>query len=337
MVAQLRNAAGKGRLGHTLLFAGPHGVGKRVAAMALAQSLFCSHHSEQELEACGECPPCRQVLAGTHPDLITVARPEGKSTIPIALLLGEDELRGKSGLCYELSLRPLVGSRKVAMIDEAEYLGDEAANALLKTLEEPPPGAVLILIADAPESLLATIRSRCQVVRFGPLSGDELAPLIVSQGLAPDEATARTIARLGDGTLVQARSLVEPELRERRDVVFGALSAVPFNPVDLARTLWGQIESAASDTSEQRAHALWVVRFVTDFYRQVLHALTGQPVADSRAGSYAARLPDSPDAIDRIGQLIDRSLSAESEIEGNATVALWLEVFLQSLATIERR
>lgn len=332
----LRNAASRGRLGHTLLFAGPHGVGKRVVARALAQSLFCSRHDETELEACGECPGCKQVLAGTHPDLLTVARPEGKSTIPIALLLGEDELRGKSGLCYELSLRPLSGARKVAIIDEAEYLGDEAANALLKTLEEPPPGAVLILIADAPESLLATIRSRCQVLRFGPLSQGDLAPLIVSQGLASDPATAESISRLADGTLAQARALVEPELRDRRDVIFRELAASPFNSVELAKTLWTAIEAAAADTSEQRAHAHWVIRFTTDFYRQALHALTGCPDPDPRPRAFADRLPRSPDALDRVAQLLDRCLAAESEIDGNVTVALWVEVFFQSLATIQR-
>ncbi len=137
-VGMLRRAAERGRLGSTLLFAGPHGIGKRRIAMSVAQSLFCERHVEAELLACGECSACKQVAAHTHPDLIVVRRPPGKAVLPIALFVGEDESRGKEGMCHELSLRPMSAGRRIAIIDEAELMGDEAANALLKTLEEPP-------------------------------------------------------------------------------------------------------------------------------------------------------------------------------------------------------
>src|SRR5688572_4728736 len=90
-VDMFRRAVGRERLGHAYLFIGPEGVGKRLVARGIAQSLFCERISENELDACGECPACRQVLAGTHPDLLTVACPEGKREIPIKLMVGEDD------------------------------------------------------------------------------------------------------------------------------------------------------------------------------------------------------------------------------------------------------
>ncbi len=336
-IAMLRNASRRGRLGHTLLFAGPHGIGKRKVALALAQCLFCERHTEVDLEACGDCPACKQVQAGTHPDLLSVGRPEGKSNIPISLLLGDDEQRGKAGLCHDLALRPLAGTRKIAIIDEAEYLGDEAANALLKTLEEPPPGAILILTADAPESLLSTIRSRCQVLRFASLSTDELVPLILAHGLVADEPTARAIALLGDGSLREARTLVEPQLRAHRETLFTALAQPKFDPVTLAQTLWAAIEDSTSDVPGQRLQSLWIARFGGEFFRQVLRCLAGHAIPSEEPRTFAGRLTlTTPDAIDRVGLLLDRCFAAEGEIDGNATVALWLEVFLQSLGRIAR-
>src|SRR5262245_43261337 len=179
---QFRRALERGRLASTFLFVGLPGIGKRTFALALAQSLLCERVPEERLEPCGECPSCRQVVALAHPDVQFVAKPSDKSFIPIELLIGDAEHRMREGLCYQISLKPFSGRRKVAIIDDADYLNKEGANCLLKTLEEPPPRSVLILIATSEQRQLPTIRSRCQIVRFSPLAATEIADLLQEQG-----------------------------------------------------------------------------------------------------------------------------------------------------------
>ena len=160
LVEKFRKSAAGGRLAHAYAFVGPAGIGKKRFAVELARCLLCERHGDQELDSCGQCPSCQQVAAGTHPDFIFVSPPEGKSILPIKLIAGDKDTRGKEGLVYDLSLKPMSARRRVAILDEADWMNDEAANALLKTLEEPPPHSVLILIASAADRLLPTIRSR---------------------------------------------------------------------------------------------------------------------------------------------------------------------------------
>src|SRR5688500_15969366 len=165
IVARFRRALEQGRLASTFLFVGPPGVGKRSFALALAKSLLCERRDEALLDPCGICPSCVQVEAGMHPDLYVLGLPEGKSSIPIKLLIGEEETRMREGLCYDISLKPFMGNRKVAIIDDADFLNRrEVANCLLKTLEEPPPKSVIILVGTSEGKQLPTIRSRAQLV-----------------------------------------------------------------------------------------------------------------------------------------------------------------------------
>ena len=115
--------------------------------------------------------------AGTHPDLEIVSKPADKRDIPLAAFIGEDDRRMKEGLCHRIGLKPFMGGRKVAIIDDADFLNPEGANALLKTLEEPPPRSVLILIGTTADKQLPTIRSRSQIIRFRPLPEDSVARL----------------------------------------------------------------------------------------------------------------------------------------------------------------
>ncbi|MBC8115030.1 MAG: DNA polymerase III subunit, partial [Candidatus Saccharimonas sp.] len=178
-----RRAIARGRLSQAYLFVGPDGIGKQQFARRLAQCLLCQSPGEDQLEACGNCPGCRPFLASAHPDFLYVGRPEGKRELPIAAMAGAAERRGQEGLCHDLSIRPLAGSRKVAIIDDADTMTDECANAFLKSLEEPPERAMLFLIASNLDAVLPTIRSRCQLVRFAPLSAADIAELLVEQDL----------------------------------------------------------------------------------------------------------------------------------------------------------
>ena len=99
-------------------------------------------------------------------NLILIEKPADKSTIPLAAFLGDDSRRMREGLCHDIALKPFMGGRKVAIIDDADYLNEESANCLLKTLEEPPPNSLLILIGTSADKQLPTILSRSQIVPF---------------------------------------------------------------------------------------------------------------------------------------------------------------------------
>ncbi len=173
-------------------------------------------------------PSCKQVQAGSHPDLLVVERPEGKQELPIDLLIGAPDKRGREGLCHDLALRPMSASRRVAIIDDAHTMNDASANALLKTLEEPPSGSILFLTAPESASILSTIRSRCQPILFSPLSPENLTELLIEQGLETDRAQAARNRFLSEGSLEVAQQLHSPELRSIRAAVYRQLAASNF-------------------------------------------------------------------------------------------------------------
>src|SRR6516164_3341001 len=190
MVRAFDHARKRGRLAHAYLFCGPPGVGKRLFANELAKALLCENPPGAQLEACDRCPACHQVEAGTHPDFFAAGRPEENLEIPIELV---------RELCRSFSLKAARGRGKVALLDDADDLNEYSANCFLKTLEEPPAGAVLILIGTRPDRQLPTIVSRCQVVRFAPLPQPLVAALLREQGVE-DQALVERLARLSGGS-----------------------------------------------------------------------------------------------------------------------------------------
>src|SRR5262249_50595986 len=149
------------RLAHGYLFAGPQGVGKRMFSHELAKVLLCeTRDPKSTFAACDRCHDCTLMDAGNHPDFFALKRPLDKNEMPIELM---------QELCAGFSLKSARGRGKVAVLDDADDLNAESANCFLKTLEEPPPGSVFILIASSLDRQLPTILSRCQIVRFRPL------------------------------------------------------------------------------------------------------------------------------------------------------------------------
>ena len=115
-IDKLRLSAAAGRLAHAYAFVGSSGIGKKRFACELAKCLLCDNSTDADLISCGQCASCQQVEARTHPDLLSVSLPEGKSELPIKLFIGEDDSRGKEGLCHDLSLKPMSARRRVAII-----------------------------------------------------------------------------------------------------------------------------------------------------------------------------------------------------------------------------
>src|SRR5207245_5359792 len=131
--------------------------------------LLCEGQVKPDLQACDDCAACRLVDADTHPDFFTLQRPEDKNEMPIGLV---------QELCAGFSLKSARGHGKVAILDDADDLNEESANCFLKTLEEPPPRSLFILIGAGDDRQLPTILSRCHVVRFRPLADEAVATLL---------------------------------------------------------------------------------------------------------------------------------------------------------------
>jgi len=336
-VDYLRRSAASNRLAHALLFVGPPGVGKRLVAQSLALTLFCERFPETALEACGECRSCRMMLAATHPDYLTLACPEGKSELPIELLVGSRENRGREGLCHDLALRPMAARRRVAVIDDADRMSTECANALLKTLEEPPSYAVIILIAADSAAVLPTIRSRCQMVRFAPLETALVAQLVTELEWAQSPDEAQAAARLSGGSLVVAQQVLDPELRAVRSALFEELSRNNFRPQTLAQIVLGALDRLGGETQKQRNHSQWIVRFIVDFYEQALRDwCTAGRTPESQEPIRPSLSPDA-EMAEIIGDALDRCVDAETQLGENVSIPLCLETLMGDLATILER
>jgi len=185
-IAFLKESVGRGEVPHALIFTGPRGVGKLSTSLIFAAALFCPAGEPDG------CDSCHKVARGVHPDLHVV---EAEGNI---ILLGQiNELE------KELSMKPAEAGRRVAIIDEAHLMNQEASNAFLKTLEEPPPETYIVLVTESKESMLPTVASRCHEVRFSALGKGEITDFLVNrEGL--DAAEAARLARLSGGIFGRA-------------------------------------------------------------------------------------------------------------------------------------
>jgi DNA polymerase-3 subunit delta' len=215
-VAALERALSTERPPHAWLFTGPEGIGKLATAVEFAAALNCA----AEAKPCGECQPCRSTLSGNHPDVEIVApggicdEPDHRDH-PDSRDLRICQVRR---LEHVLSLSSYAGGRRVAIVDAADTLRAEAANAFLKTLEEPPEGTVIILLAEREERLPDTVLSRCQKLAFRPIERTVIVETLVERGAMPDNAVA--IASAARGRLGWAlRAFEDPSLLEERETM----------------------------------------------------------------------------------------------------------------------
>jgi len=318
----------RGRLAHAYLLVGPPGIGKRLFAGELARALLCENPVPGKLEGCDRCPGCIQVLAGTHPDFFTAARPAESQTIPIEVI---------REFCRTLSLKPVRGHGKVGILDDADDLDDPitnnaAANAFLKTLEEPPPGSVLLLIGTSLDRQMETIVSRCQVVRFAALPDAMVAELLQGAGIE-DASTIARLVRLGAGSPGQALALADPALWEFRRGLLQGLSQARPDSVALARQWLRFVEEAGKDSGDQRRRAALALQLLVEFVNDALQLCLGRPPRDAEEeeqralSALAARL-----GPDRLLEIADRCLEADVQIDRRAQLVLILEGLLDAIA-----
>jgi DNA polymerase-3 subunit delta' len=312
----------RGRLGHAYLFLGPPGVGKRRFAGELAKALLCEGRAANVLEACDRCPSCLQMDAGTHPDFLAAGRPEDSLELPI------DTVRE---LCRGLSLKPAAGRRKVAVLDDADALNDTSANCFLKTLEEPPERAVLILVGTTEDRQLPTIVSRCQVVRFAPLPDALVAELLRAQGVE-DAALVERLVRYGGGSPGQARALADPALWEFRRRLLDGLTQPRPDAVGLARAWTRFVEEAGKESAAQRQRASLVLRLLIEMLNDALAlSVGGRPKgADPDELEKLQALADRT-GPERLTDLLDRCLEADHQIDRRVQLVLVLEAVLDAL------
>lgn len=202
----LQRMLANGRIAGTLIFAGPDGVGKRQFALTLAKAANCQKASGNSFatDSCDECAVCRRIDDGSYGDVTTI-QPDGQFI----------KIAQTRELAEEVYYRPREGRQRFFILDEADRLRDEAANSLLKTLEEPPPTSTLILLTSRPNSLLQTIRSRAQRINFAPLPIAEMEKFLAENYPRPPADTA-LLARVTEGRIGQATAFDLSEYRQER-------------------------------------------------------------------------------------------------------------------------
>lgn len=221
-IGNLQQAFGCGRVGHAYIFAGADGVGRFAAAGAWAKLLLCKSPSSEDgfYDSCGECPSCRAFEAGSHPDFSHIykeliqftKKPENRTKIPVKLPI--DVIR--EFVLEKVSARPSLSQSKVYIISEAEKLNPESQNALLKVLEEPPTFCFIILLCTRLDNLLPTTQSRCQTIRFGPVSEEKIIKKLAAENVSGIEA--KYWSRFTGGSL--GNSIVFSQISDDRNSLY---------------------------------------------------------------------------------------------------------------------
>ena len=308
----LKRAVAEGRVGQGLIFAGPRGVGKYRFALALAQAINCLRPIEGD--ACGECANCRKFAARDFTDVKTIA-PDGQ-------FIKIDQMREMSREAY---YRPYEGRRRVYLIDGAERLREEAANSILKTLEEPPDTSQIILLTAKPYALLETIRSRCQTLNFAPLAYDELEGYLKANYKRPLEET-RLIARLARGSLGRALEIDLGDYRGKRDTLMDLVEALlvrgdTVKVMQAAEYLGRKFDKEAFET-----HMDLLMTLLEDLF----HLKLGEPATSLTNRDIAKRLEQAAEvaSLERITGLVEQIEKVLQNLPRNVNRHIAMEAVL---------
>jgi len=311
LVGAFRKAIRADRLAHALLVVGPPGSGKRTLAREMGKALLCR---VGDGDGCDACRDCRLIEHGNHPDFGVFARESEHSLVRIATARALQEA---------LALKPFGGQRKVVVLPEVHLLSEGAANCLLKTLEEPPGDAVVVLLADSAAEILPTILSRCQVLKMAPLSRASMADLLVREHGTPADQAAYAAAMSG-GSLGRALELVEADWYDMKRWVVERFSAVTGEDVfAVTDELLARARRPGRTPAAFRQALCRSLDFAAALYRDAACAGAVAPV-------HADQVECSPRhlGLEVAADIADRVLAAQTHIQANANPGLVLDVLL---------
>jgi DNA polymerase-3 subunit delta' len=313
VIGFLKRALQSDQMPHALLFIGNEGVGKGSTALALAQALNCENRQSDQ-DACGQCRSCRFFAAGGHPDYWQIS-PDGESGQPQIKIEQIRELRRQVGY------HPLAGSWRVVLLKPAETLNEAAANALLKTLEEPPAGNLFILTASGDRDLLPTIVSRCRRLTFSAIPQSILIrELQDRKGLGPEQASL--VAAINYGSLGRALAEDLPDLLAKRDQVVNELGL-------LQEGSTGQVLQWATDKGKKAVKLDSFIVFARLWYRDLLaltcQATPGQLVNQDRLADLVSQEQHLTSTV-ILGRLEALS-SLQRQVRANLNIELALNNF----------
>ncbi len=319
-MAEQLEAIQAGRVHHALCLTGPGGVGKALAARHLGRAFLCPNRTSQG--ACGTCRSCRRVLLGSHPDWQELHPAGGSARGTISV----DQVREMSERVW---LKPGEGQGRVVLIEEAHLLGEVGQNALLKTLEEPPPSTLFLLVTPRAAELLPTVLSRCQILRFSPLSEEEVRQVLQGKGSWSPEDLDQAV-EFAEGSPGAALAFLEGQGRFLRERVRELLSTPPgdWDPVGLAQDLLASRGATSAEegltlTQVKRRRALLLIQLLQQEGARRFRAslLEGPPGA-----------PYDPSLAKGMEKWLDRCFQAEQNILWNLDPVLVVEVLLMDLA-----
>src|SRR5688572_1749604 len=326
LLTLLSQAIARKSLTPSLILSGPEGVGKRLTAVSIAQELNCltmddGRSTMDAAGACGTCTVCSRIARGTHPDVLTI-EPGDTGSIKI------EQVRAAID---RANYRPFEGRRRVTIIDPADALVTQAQNALLKTLEEPLPASVFVLVTSRADTLLPTVRSRCAHLRFGRLQMAEVAS-VLERSHGYSRADALTAAAASDGSIRRALDLEADAFTDARSDAENLLQVAGRDPrtrLEHAKELLKGSGTPAAEREHLGARLMAMTTLVRDAGlvasgadARLLANLDRRPVVDSMARTLG---------VDRIGRIFAAVTRAEDALERNVSpkvVADWLAVQL---------
>jgi DNA polymerase III subunit delta' len=321
-VERLRRAIREHRPGHAYLVSGPKGVGKAAVSQAFAQSLCCTNPPPDDPSAaCGTCRACRNVRRGAHPD-VEVFSLESEARLAEkpgrVSSLGIDTIRR---LRASVALMPLESSRRILIIEDAETMPEPAQQALLKVLEEPPSSVIFLLLADEPEALLETVRSRCEEIPMRPVATSIIEKVLEDNGVAASLAAEIAALSQGRATWALAAATDAKLLQAQRDEREAArlwLSSTPYDRLVNAYTSGGKY-------SKHRAETIRSVQSIIAVLREEMIRL----VSSQSPGSAATALPfDQNVTAVHVARALAASLRCLDDLERNVRPRLALEAMV---------
>lgn len=326
--AILRTALRQNHVAHAYLFHGDEGIGKHLVALRFAQAILCeSGAMEEEPDACGACRSCLQIEARTHPDFLSIA-PDPDMAHPQIKI---EQIRDME---QQIVYRPLVGMKKIIIIDEADRMNLHTANALLKTLEEPPDHSVLLLVSGRPSALPSTVRSRCQSLRFAPPARTQVEAALIRRREIPP-ADARLLAAAAQSRLGAALSMDLAATRAAQDELCALASPQTLRSVATILTAAESLHKADRGPEVLDWLALWVrdllLVCIGADQDHLIHADRLAALKTAARTAQAELLAGLLDEIDRLQRSAGRNLNLQMALE---TVLLRLREAL--LGTGER-